>query len=122
MRLQVYHLPINEAAAQLQVGVTVLKKFCRQHNVGRWPYRKLLSVDKLVRSVEEQSEQDPAGASYVIRELELLKQEIYNDPEVQLDGKIKKLRQANFKMQYKQRLYVSDGSFASMGQRDIYEL
>ncbi|KAF5827988.1 hypothetical protein DUNSADRAFT_18384 [Dunaliella salina] len=102
----VYHLPINEAAAQLQVGVTVLKKFCRQHNVGRWPYRKLLSVDKLVRSVEEQSEQNPAGANYIIRELGLLKQEIYNDPEVQLDGKIKKLRQSNFKMQYKQRVYA----------------
>jgi hypothetical protein len=31
--LQVYHLPINEAAAQLQIGVTVLKKYCRRFKV-----------------------------------------------------------------------------------------
>jgi hypothetical protein len=41
------------------------------------------------------------------RELGHFKQEIYIDPEVKLDLKIKKLRQANFKMQYKQRLHVS---------------
>jgi len=41
------------------------------------------------------------------RELGLFKLEIYSDPEVKLDHKIKRLRQANFKMQYKQRLHVS---------------
>jgi len=113
MLQSVYHLPINEAAAQLHVGVTVLKKFCRQHNVGRWPYRKLQSVDKLIRSVDELSEQDPTGANFVIRELGILKREIYSNPEVKLDDRIKRLRQANFKVQYKQRQAIDGKSTVS---------
>jgi hypothetical protein len=41
------------------------------------------------------------------RELGHFKEEIYINPEIKIDQKIKKLRQANFKMQYKQRLHVS---------------
>lgn len=49
---QVYHLPINEAAAALNIGVTVLKKYCRKFRVPRWPYRKLQSMAKLIESFE----------------------------------------------------------------------
>jgi hypothetical protein len=48
----VYHVPINEAAKKLDIGVTLLKRLCRQHQIGRWPYRKLSSIQKLVMSVE----------------------------------------------------------------------
>ena len=54
-----YELPINEAAAELGIGVTVLKKFCRKFAVGRWPYRKLTSVDKLIQTVEDNSVENP---------------------------------------------------------------
>ena len=49
---QVYHLPINEAAAALNIGVTVLKKYCRKFRVPRWPYRKLQSMGKLIESFQ----------------------------------------------------------------------
>jgi RWP-RK domain len=48
----VFHLPINDAAAALDMGVTVLKKLCRDRQINRWPFRKLSSVDKLIESVQ----------------------------------------------------------------------
>jgi hypothetical protein len=49
----VYDLPIEAAAARLGVGVTVLKKYCRKFDIIRWPYRKRLSVHKLLGVVKE---------------------------------------------------------------------
>lgn len=51
MLREVYHLPINEAAEHLGIGVTVLKKYCRRFEIGRWPFRKLKSIDKLMQSI-----------------------------------------------------------------------
>jgi len=49
-----FHLPINDAAKQLGTCVTVLKKQCRRHGVKRWPYRKLVSIDKLIEKMEKE--------------------------------------------------------------------
>lgn len=48
----VYHRPISEAAQVLDMGVTVLKKQCREQGIARWPFRKLQSIDKLIQSVQ----------------------------------------------------------------------
>lgn len=111
---EVYHLPINEAADQLGIGVTVLKKYCRRFNIDRWPYRKLKSMDKLIQSVEEQRALDPQGTSFVLAKLHRFKQEVYANPEVCFDEAIKKLRQANFKMEYKQRQASAVGTSATV--------
>jgi hypothetical protein len=50
--------------------------------IERWPYRKLKSMDKLIRSVQEQQEIDPNGACYVLAELARFKEDIYLDTEV----------------------------------------
>lgn len=47
----VFHLPISQAATELGVGLTVLKKYCRIYEISRWPFRKLKSLDKLVSTV-----------------------------------------------------------------------
>lgn len=47
----VFHLPISQAAQELGVGLTVLKKYCRIYEISRWPFRKLKSLDKLVSTV-----------------------------------------------------------------------
>ena len=36
-----FHLPIHLAADALKVGETWLKQKCREHNIKRWPYRKV---------------------------------------------------------------------------------
>eukprot|EP00798_Chlamydomonas_sp_ICE-L_P005225 gene5225-18455_t len=58
----VYGLPINEAASSLGIGVTVLKKYCRQYAVGRWPFRKLTSIDKLMQLIEDDMQEDPEAS------------------------------------------------------------
>jgi hypothetical protein len=50
--------------------------------IDRWPFRKLKSMEKLIQSVREQHGDDPAGASYVLSELQRFKTEIYQNPEV----------------------------------------
>lgn len=49
----VYEHPITSAAAQLNIGVTVLKKYCRWYSIDRWPYRKIRSVDKLIEQLDQ---------------------------------------------------------------------
>lgn len=46
-----YHVPINEAARNLGVCVTVLKQVCRELGVQRWPYRKVKKIDDMVRII-----------------------------------------------------------------------
>jgi hypothetical protein len=45
---QYFHLPIMEAAKQLGVCATVLKKICRKNGINRWPHRKVRSIDKSI--------------------------------------------------------------------------
>jgi hypothetical protein len=56
-----YHLPISAAAKELDIGLTLLKKRCRELGLKRWPYRKLKSMDKLLHSIE--SVDDPQVSS-----------------------------------------------------------
>ena len=37
----------------------MLKKFCRKFSVGRWPYRKLSSIDKLIEIVRADAKDNP---------------------------------------------------------------
>lgn len=48
-----FHLTINDAANQLSVCPTMLKKTCRQNGVDRWPYRKIKSIDSLIESLQK---------------------------------------------------------------------
>ncbi|KAF3538717.1 hypothetical protein F2Q69_00019749, partial [Brassica cretica] len=40
--------PIKNAAKELNVGLTVLKKRCRELGIHRWPHRKLKSLNSLI--------------------------------------------------------------------------
>ena len=46
-----FHKPINEAASELGICPTVLKKICRKHNMARWPHRKLKSIEKTIQKL-----------------------------------------------------------------------
>ena len=43
-----FHLPIDRAAKQLNIGLSVFKKQCREVGIQRWPYRKLKSLQKMI--------------------------------------------------------------------------
>lgn len=47
-----FDVPITKAAKELKVGLTVLKKRCRELNIMRWPHRKIKSLKSLINSVK----------------------------------------------------------------------
>ncbi|KAJ9546238.1 hypothetical protein OSB04_025945 [Centaurea solstitialis] len=92
-----FEKPITMAAKELNVGLTVLKKRCRQLNINRWPHRKLRSLKSLIQNVKEM------GLHEEMEMLEEHKRMIEKEPETELTQKTKKLRQACYKSNYKKR-------------------
>ena len=46
-----FHLPIVEAAKEMNICTSLLKKVCRANGIQRWPYRKLKSLEGAVQSL-----------------------------------------------------------------------
>ncbi|XP_028807013.1 uncharacterized protein LOC114761909 [Neltuma alba] len=44
----VFHLPIEEAARQVNLCPTVVKKICRKEGLARWPHRKIKSIERKI--------------------------------------------------------------------------
>eukprot|EP00727_Mastigamoeba_balamuthi_P012547 m51a1_g7915 hypothetical protein (336) ;mRNA; r:208521-210261 len=78
-----FHMPISQAAKELGVCTTMLKKMCRKNGVPRWPFRKIHSLDRMISNMEQtlrSSQDDPA----VVRELSILRArrtQIISNPE-----------------------------------------
>ncbi|XP_017701366.1 protein RKD4 [Phoenix dactylifera] len=97
-------MPISRAAKEMNVGVTVLKKRCRELGIPRWPHRKMKSLMTLMHNVEELG--NGASEESMRRELERLEEHrrlMEENPEIELSERIKKLRQACFKANYKRQ-------------------
>ncbi|KAK1379870.1 hypothetical protein POM88_026614 [Heracleum sosnowskyi] len=48
-----FYMPITQAAKELNIGLTLLKKRCRELGIPRWPHRKLKSIQALITNVKE---------------------------------------------------------------------
>jgi hypothetical protein len=47
-----FNMPITQAAREMRVGLTVLKKRCRELRIMRWPHRKIKSLTSLINNVK----------------------------------------------------------------------
>lgn len=47
-----FYMPITQAAKELNMGLTLLKKRCRELGIRRWPHRKLMSLQTLIKNVQ----------------------------------------------------------------------
>ncbi|KAH1112855.1 hypothetical protein GLYMA_04G234600v4 [Glycine max] len=92
-----FGVPITEAAKRLNVGLTMLKRRCRELNVKRWPHRKLKSLQLLIDNVKEMGLEDE------VARVEKHKRLLEKLPGMELSEEAKKLRQACFKANYKKR-------------------
>ncbi|XP_039841617.1 protein RKD5-like [Panicum virgatum] len=101
---QYFYMPIMQAARELNVGLTLLKKRCRELGIPRWPHRKMKSLQSLINNVQEAGK--ATGEEQLRAVVEMLQQEkqlLEQRPYVQLEEKTKRLRQACFKANYKKR-------------------
>ncbi|KAL4584059.1 hypothetical protein LXL04_008649 [Taraxacum kok-saghyz] len=102
-----FYMPITQAAKELNVGLTLLKKRCRELGIRRWPHRKLMSLQTLINNVQELGKSSGERADGKLREailiLERERKKMEEIPDLQLEHNTKKLRQACFKANYKKR-------------------
>ncbi|KAK8584166.1 hypothetical protein V6N12_068414 [Hibiscus sabdariffa] len=102
-----FYMPITRAAKELNVGLKLLKKRCRELGIHRWPRRKLMSLQTLINNVKElQNENGEESERKVKEAVEVLEREkmmVEEMPDLQLEDKTKRLRQACFKANYKKR-------------------
>ncbi|WOK91362.1 hypothetical protein Cni_G00053 [Canna indica] len=99
-----FYMPITEAAKEMNVGLTVLKKRCREVGIYRWPHRKMKSLKSLIHNVQELGK--GICEESIRKELERLEEhrkKMEENPEMQLTERTKRLRQACFKANYKRR-------------------
>ncbi|XP_006284026.2 protein RKD5 [Capsella rubella] len=101
-------LTIVEASRNLNVGLTVLKKKCREFGIPRWPHRKIKSLDSLIhdlqREAERQQEMSEATAMAVAKrqkKLETEKKNIVEKPFMEIQKETKRFRQINFKKRHR---------------------
>ncbi|MCO5563948.1 hypothetical protein L7F22_017600 [Adiantum nelumboides] len=104
---QYFNMPITQASKELKVGLTVLKKKCREFGIPRWPHRKMKSLDSLISNIQDlASEHGGKGSARVlnaVKELEEQKRLMEEMPGIELAERTKRLRQACFKASYKKR-------------------
>ncbi|KAE8723160.1 Protein RKD5 [Hibiscus syriacus] len=105
-----FDLPIVEASRNLNVGLTVLKRKCREFGILRWPHRKIKSLDGLIRDLQEeadQRQQEDKAAAYAVAKrrmmLETEKESIEKEPCTELKSETKRFRQDIFKRRHKAR-------------------
>ncbi|XP_010247096.2 PREDICTED: LOW QUALITY PROTEIN: protein RKD5, partial [Nelumbo nucifera] len=105
-----FNLPIAEASRNLKVGVTVLKRKCRELGIPRWPHRKIKSLDTLIHSLQEEAkrqEQENKVAALAVRKrqkmLESEKQGIERKPFMEIQTETKRFRQDVFKRRHRAR-------------------
>ncbi len=93
---QVFNLPIEEAAKHLGIGQTMLKHYCRKFQIPRWPYRKRQSVVQLIQSIEKYASglDRPQAVEPALSKLRGFLDQIDEDPNIDLDDPVKRLRQA----------------------------
>ncbi|KAK3036236.1 hypothetical protein RJ639_030778 [Escallonia herrerae] len=124
---QYFYMPITQAAKELNIGLTLLKKRCRELGIRRWPHRKLMSLQTLIKNVQELGKEEGNSAEGKLKDaIKILEQErklMEVVPDMQLEDKTKRLRQACFKANYKKRKIMgmmvcsqssSTGTLASM--------
>ncbi|PWA46580.1 hypothetical protein CTI12_AA507260 [Artemisia annua] len=100
-----FHLPIDHAAKELKVGLTILKKRCRDLGFKRWPHRKLNSLNLLISTLQDDNEGATVDdyTEVIITRLKEERRRVQENPDYKFALSTKKLRRQNFKAIYKRK-------------------
>uniref|UniRef100_A0A494G8A9 RWP-RK domain-containing protein n=1 Tax=Solanum lycopersicum TaxID=4081 RepID=A0A494G8A9_SOLLC len=107
-----FYIPIIQASKELHIGLTHLKKRCRNLGIRRWPCRKLMSLQTIINNVKELENgvgnEMKEKLKDMINVLEKEKKKIEEIPDMEIEEKTKQLRQiCNMKNHKKRRLMSS---------------
>ncbi|KAE8816702.1 protein RKD1-like [Hordeum vulgare] len=104
---QYFCMPIKRAAEELNVGLTILKKRCREIGIPRWPHRKVKSLETLIKNAQPAIDHLLQELGKPMIEVEMLQRKkklIEESPgHIELDEATMVLRQACFKEKFKRR-------------------
>ncbi|RRT49489.1 hypothetical protein B296_00028183, partial [Ensete ventricosum] len=130
-----FNLPITEASKYLRVGLTVLKRKCREFGIPRWPHRKIKSLNNLIQNlqnlsfsmksfndaqeeVQRQEEENKSSAVKAVikrqRMLEGEKECIEKNPFMELQIETKRFRQDVFKRRHRAKALLSKQDLAHL--------
>ncbi|CAL9109188.1 unnamed protein product [Musa textilis] len=110
-----------QASKYLRVGLTVLKRKCREFGIPRWPHRKIKSLDNLIQNLQEevhrQEEENKSAAMKAVikrqRMLEGEKECIEKNPFMELQTETKRFRQDVFKRRHRAKALLSKQDFGT---------
>ncbi|XP_058772676.1 protein RKD5 [Vicia villosa] len=112
-----FDMPIAEASKKLNVGLTVLKKKCREFGIPRWPHRKIKSLESLIQNLQEEAKhqemEDKAAAMAALRRQKMLeseKENIEKMPFMDIRTETKRFRQDIFKRRHRARVIEKQNS------------
>lgn len=115
-----FDVPITEASRSLKVGLTVLKRKCREFGIPRWPHRKIKSLDSLIQDLQEeakrQEREDKAAAMAAMKRTRILeteRQKIEKKPGIDIKKDTKRFRQDIFKRRHKARAIKKKHEFSN---------
>ncbi|KAK9824058.1 hypothetical protein WJX72_007412 [[Myrmecia] bisecta] len=102
-----FDMPIQDAAKQLNVGLSVLKRICRTMGLARWPYRTRLSLRGLIKKTEEYLDDNTAAVcggpqkAEVVTALQAHLDTLKGTDGHKIADDVKKYRQSIFKLNHK---------------------
>ncbi|KAL0697901.1 hypothetical protein Bca4012_054023 [Brassica carinata] len=95
-----YHMPLTQVAKELNIGLTLLKKKCRDLGIQRWPHQVELNW---VEEMLEKGEGDADDLRNVLEKLKKVEKMMEELPDLEFEDKIKRLRQAFYKARQKRK-------------------
>ncbi|CAL5188246.1 unnamed protein product [Lathyrus oleraceus] len=112
-----FDMPIAEASKKLNVGLTVLKRKCREFGIPRWPHRKIKSLDSLIQNLQEEAKhqemENKAAAMAALKRQKMLeseKENIEKRPFMDIRSETKRFRQDIFKRRHRARVIEKQNS------------
>eukprot|EP00798_Chlamydomonas_sp_ICE-L_P021919 gene21919-28963_t len=94
-----YEWPMKAAASELGLSLSSLRTLCTDYNIGRWPYRKLISIANFRENVPL-LEINPTKRQRLTDLLDRLRLDILDDPNVPIPKKVLNLRQCQYKRRH----------------------
>ncbi|GFH25006.1 RWP-RK domain-containing protein, partial [Haematococcus lacustris] len=85
---QVFHLPREHAAKELNISMAKLKQLCQEHGIGRWPHRIIASLNQMRASLMEQPGRSQAEQQAGLATVETELQNVMLDPNHKVDAQL----------------------------------